>query len=348
VLGRRRRHCIVDITTIGTGTRIPLLVISIENQERKDQEDQDQSRKHRLSHYVHPLETELTGFHNFKLKAAGYMSSIKSHLQDLAKRHPELADQLGSGPWCAEFPPLSSTTGDPSKNAVPMVAVSDDAPESTGSKRFTSRIEITPFDPSASASASEPAAMTGTQPRVRQIPIHVEGRSAPVMAKDTSQVQLSPSPSVSQTPSQVKPPTTGHSQQPATTTQEPPSPAIQAQPTPAAVDPSSVALERIADVEKDVEQLRQLVDAFDGQDGRMGKQYVFLDEMLTRNLIKLDLVEVDGHEQVRSSRKMAIGNIQRCISLLESKIPDQLLKQPQEATDHEMSPPAPPSTSESS
>lgn len=49
------------------------------------------------------------------------------------------------------------------------------------------------------------------------------------------------------------------------------------------------------------------------------KQYTFLDEMLTRNLIKLDNIEAEGKENIRNARKEAIKCIQKCINVLEAK-----------------------------
>lgn len=48
---------------------------------------------------------------------------------------------------------------------------------------------------------------------------------------------------------------------------------------------------------------------------------MFLDEMLTRELIKLDDIETEGKENVRQARKQAIKSIQESINLLESKVP---------------------------
>lgn len=50
------------------------------------------------------------------------------------------------------------------------------------------------------------------------------------------------------------------------------------------------------------------------------KNYLYLDEMLTRELIKLDDIDTDGKENIRQARKEAIRSIQRAISLLESKV----------------------------
>jgi len=56
--------------------------------------------------------------------------------------------------------------------------------------------------------------------------------------------------------------------------------------------------------------------------GRKDKEYLFLDEMLTRTLIELDLIETEGREDVRLKRKECIEKIQGVIKLLESKIED--------------------------
>lgn len=65
---------------------------------------------------------------------------------------------------------------------------------------------------------------------------------------------------------------------------------------------------------------------------RQNKEYIYLDEMLTRELIKLDDIETEGRENVRQARKNAIKTIQETISLLETKapLPVQLEQQPME------------------
>lgn len=49
--------------------------------------------------------------------------------------------------------------------------------------------------------------------------------------------------------------------------------------------------------------------------------YIF---RLTRLLLKLDNVQVEGRDDVRQARKEAISSITRCINLLESKILDSI------------------------
>lgn len=61
---------------------------------------------------------------------------------------------------------------------------------------------------------------------------------------------------------------------------------------------------------------------------RQDKEYMYLDEMLTRELIKLDDIETEGRENVRQARKNAIKSIQDTISLLETKTPLANQQQP--------------------
>lgn len=59
------------------------------------------------------------------------------------------------------------------------------------------------------------------------------------------------------------------------------------------------------------------VENFTGQ-SKKDKEYIYLDEMLTRNLIKLDDIETEGKENIRLARKEAIKCIQKCIAVLEA------------------------------
>ena len=73
-------------------------------------------------------------------------------------------------------------------------------------------------------------------------------------------------------------------------------------------------------MQKEVDALTEQVNAYTGN-SRQEKQYMYLDEMLTRELIKLDDIETEGKDNVRMARKQAIKSIQDSISLLESKAP---------------------------
>lgn len=59
------------------------------------------------------------------------------------------------------------------------------------------------------------------------------------------------------------------------------------------------------------------VEQFGGKRG--DKEYGYLDEMLTRNLLKLDTIDTNGRESIRLARKEAIKCIQASIAVLEAK-----------------------------
>jgi BCL2-associated athanogene 3 len=92
-------------------------------------------------------------------------------------------------------------------------------------------------------------------------------------------------------------------------------------------------------VQNEVDSLTDQVRQYTGG-SRQDKQYMFLDEMLTRELIKLDDIETEGKESVRQARKQAIKSIQDSISLLESKapLPGQQQQQKQQQSLEEMKP----------
>ncbi|KAF5293542.1 hypothetical protein FQA39_LY03027 [Lamprigera yunnana] len=102
---------------------------------------------------------------------------------------------------------------------------------------------------------------------------------------------------------------------PAQTKLATPPPQQQQQPQPA--PPPSGPISQIKCIQKDVLELMGQVQKFNGQP--RDKQYLYLDEMLTRNLLKLDNIETEGKENIRNARKEAINCIQKCISILEAK-----------------------------
>lgn len=76
-------------------------------------------------------------------------------------------------------------------------------------------------------------------------------------------------------------------------------------------------LEQIQIIQKDVSELMNQVEKFNGKP--RDRQYLYLDEMLTRNLIKLDTIETEGKDNIRQARKEAIKCIEGCIGILEAK-----------------------------
>ena len=84
-------------------------------------------------------------------------------------------------------------------------------------------------------------------------------------------------------------------------------------PSPAKPDPMQI----IADVVSEVEKYEQEINEFSGDSS--DKQYRYLDEMLTRIMIKLDNVETDGQPEIRAARKEAVNKVHRCVGVLEKR-----------------------------
>lgn len=74
---------------------------------------------------------------------------------------------------------------------------------------------------------------------------------------------------------------------------------------------------KIQAIQRDVLELMCNVEQFGGKRG--DKDYAYLDEMLTRNLLKLDTIDTNGKDSIRMARKEAIKCIQASIAVLEAK-----------------------------
>merc|ERR1712018_902491 len=76
-------------------------------------------------------------------------------------------------------------------------------------------------------------------------------------------------------------------------------------------------LAKLAKIQANVDDLAKQLEVFKGD--KESKEYRFLDEMLTRNLLALDGIDTAGREDVRQQRRESIKSINRCLSILESK-----------------------------
>lgn len=85
----------------------------------------------------------------------------------------------------------------------------------------------------------------------------------------------------------------------------------------------STAEEQIRRISLELADLRQQVLNFSGKPG--DKQYKFLDEMLTRLMIKLDAIDPAGRDDVRQLRKSMVKEVQSVVNLLEGKEPGHSL-----------------------
>merc|ERR1712106_86974 len=77
-------------------------------------------------------------------------------------------------------------------------------------------------------------------------------------------------------------------------------------------------IEKLDKIKRDVELLFGEIETFSGT--KQDKEYLYLDEMLTRHLIALDGVEPEGKEEIRTLRKESIKSVNRCLSLLDRKV----------------------------
>ena len=75
--------------------------------------------------------------------------------------------------------------------------------------------------------------------------------------------------------------------------------------------------EKLAKIQADVKRLSEQLEKFKGS--KDSKEYKYLDEMLTRNLLALDGLNLEGRDDVRQDRKQSIKDINRFLSILESK-----------------------------
>jgi len=132
------------------------------------------------------------------------------------------------------------------------------------------------------------------QPKQQQQPHHIPPGSHEIP------IHFSKSPS-SAPPSAPQPPPRQPSPQP-----PPPPPPVKLTP-----------LERIDKVRASCKEYFDQVNTFTGT--KDCKDYIYLDEMLTRALISLDDIDPDGNVEVRQHRKSLVRDIESTLSVLEKK-----------------------------
>lgn len=242
---------------------------------------------------------------------------------------------------------------------IEITPVNPDAPPApTGD---AAKPPMAPPKPQPQQQPSQAPPQSQSKSNVRHIPIFVEGRDEPVLPKNVepefTQTQAPPPqhfsrpaphfltsqqfqqeirdlhpPPRKQTPPHFEqhsatPRYEQHSQPPRyeQQNQPPPQPKPEPPPPPPQQPEPPVAnlrdpLYKVSCVQKEVDDLKGQIENFSAPT-RADKQYILLDELLTRNLIKLDNVDTEGREEVRNARKNAIKSIQRCISMLEQNVP---------------------------
>jgi len=96
-----------------------------------------------------------------------------------------------------------------------------------------------------------------------------------------------------------------------------PTPAARADAPPPPANPKIAKLDKIKD---EVEMLMEKIDKFAGS--KTDKEYLYLDDVLTRHLISLDGIDPEGELEIRQLRKESIKSVNRCLSLLDRKVSD--------------------------
>lgn len=194
-----------------------------------------------------------------------------------------------------------------------------------------------------------------SQPNIRHIPIHVEGRDEPVLSKETensghqqnsTQTQQQ-QPEINKTSifDRVKnfpikidhkisksPSASGRTASPAANIpfkqNSDKDISIQREssddnPPPIPPAPKEDSIIKIQKIQKDVLDLMDKVEQFQGN-SRKDKNYIYLDEMLTINLLKLDTIDTEGRDNIKHARREAIKCINKCISVLENKADNKM------------------------
>ena len=81
--------------------------------------------------------------------------------------------------------------------------------------------------------------------------------------------------------------------------------------------PNMTPLEQVTLILSEATEIQERVNAFKGRKG--DKEYLYLEEMLTRKLLKLDNILSEGNEEIRSVRKQAVRTVQSSLDQLELK-----------------------------
>lgn len=163
----------------------------------------------------------------------------------------------------------------------------------------------------------------------RQVPIFTTDASSatttvPPAARGSSQPRQTPSPPTAaqqqQQYQQQQAQRFQQQKQQASAQDQPDAAAATAQPAQAPPPPANDPISKIQKIQRDVLAIFDQVERFQGgKDGKRDKQYLYLDEMLTQNLLKLDSIDAEDQPQIKSARREAIKSINHCIAVLEAK-----------------------------
>lgn len=164
------------------------------------------------------------------------------------------------------------------------------------------------------------------EPRVYNIPIQVEGANNVQRNSQPKIVPKSPKPKVDASPKPKRAAPTANngcsqSKLPSKDKSLKKDDKVQSEPNENEVDQSKnyveISLKKIEDILTEFKTYETGVLEFTGTS--KDKQFRYLDEMLTRCMLRLDDIVTMGHEEIRLARKNAVKKVQASIDLLENK-----------------------------
>lgn len=77
-------------------------------------------------------------------------------------------------------------------------------------------------------------------------------------------------------------------------------------------------VEQLESIKAEMNDIANRVDNFSGE--KSDKEYIYLDEMITSLLLKLDMIESNGVDEIRNRRRQLVRHVQDCIQKLEQKV----------------------------
>uniref|UniRef100_A0A5F8H8E8 BAG family molecular chaperone regulator 3 n=1 Tax=Monodelphis domestica TaxID=13616 RepID=A0A5F8H8E8_MONDO len=147
-------------------------------------------------------------------------------------------------------------------------------------------------------------------------------KRAPPLEKVEVKVPASSTPSSSPVPSTSSAP----EENPPSPAPSSPKPAAK-KPTDAEGDPKHPGVVKVEAILEKVQGLEQAVDSFEGK--KTDKQYLMIEEYLTKELLALDSVDPEGRADVRQARRDGVRKVQQILEKLEQKAEEDVPGQDQ-------------------
>lgn len=225
---------------------------------------------------------------------------------------------------------------------IPITLDYDDKTVNTENRKSTEKPAANPANTTKPSSgryqhsnhfANDPQKPSSIFDRVKHFPVNLRptqtrnespGRTIPITVqtdcgKSSPQSGTSPKPATTPKPA-TSPTPAASSPNPAASSPKPDASSPRPSNTHDEVDSATddnAAIAKIQVIQREVQCLLEKVEIFDGT--RKDKDYMYLDEMLTQNLLKLDRIEADGREIIKQARREAIKCVNTCIAVLEAK-----------------------------